>query len=175
MYHCNNTFSYIVPAWSSKMSLKKTVRKQYQSIVNEAAIAKVEDLKQPAEGWISGVRKALGMSLADLGKRVNKTRSTVSSIERSEKGGRATIQSMNTLAEGMGCKFVYAIIPPDGDIEEVMMAHARKKARALVNQASTHMALEKQSLSAETINDEIERITCDLMESINSDFWKDEK
>jgi predicted DNA-binding mobile mystery protein A len=173
MQHYDDTYIDMTSDWNSKMSLKNTVRKQYQSIVNEAAIVKVRDLKQPKEGWIATVRNALGMSLADLGNRVNKTRSTVSSIERSEKNGRATIQSMNTLAEGMGCKFVYAIIPVDTNIEEVMVKRARNKAKALVTEASTHMALEKQSLSAEAIEGEIKRITGDLLAGINSDFWKD--
>jgi len=155
------------------MGLKKTVQKQYQSIVNDATADKVKSLQLPKEGWVATVRNALGMSLAELGQRVNRTRATVSSIERSEQEGRATIQSMNTLAEAMGCKFVYAIIPNDGSIEDIIEQQARKKAKALVNQASTHMALEKQSLSAEEIFDETERLTCELMENINSDFWKD--
>lgn len=156
------------------MGLKKTVLKQYQSIVNKAAIVRLKDLKQPTEGWIVSVRNALGMSAAQLGRRVNRTRANISAAERSEQEERATIQSMKTLAEAMGCKFVYAIIPPDGDIESVIEQQARKKAKALVNKASTHMALEKQSLSKKSANDEIERLTCDLMGNINSDFWKDE-
>ena len=156
------------------MSLKKTVLKQYQSIVNEAYIAQLKDLKQPQEGWIKSVRNALGMSAAQLGRRVDRTRANISAAERSEQEKRATIQSMKTLAEAMGCKFVYAIIPTDGDIKNVIEQQARKKAKALVNQASTHMALEKQSLSAEMVNDEIESLTCDLMENVNSDFWKDD-
>jgi len=155
------------------MGLKKTVLKQYQAIVNEAATAPLKDLKQPREGWIASVRNALGMSAAQLGRRVHRTRANISAAERSEQEERATIQSMKTLAEAMGCKFVYAIIPADGDIENVIEQQARKKAKALVARASNHMALEKQSLSVGLVNDEIERLTSDLMGNINADFWKD--
>jgi predicted DNA-binding mobile mystery protein A len=156
------------------MGLKRTIRKQYQSIVYRAATAQLKDLKQPAEGWIVSVRNALGMSAAQLARRINRTRANISAAERSEQEGRATIQSMKTLAEAMECKFVYAIIPVDGDIGSVLERQARKKAKALVNKASTHMALEKQGLDEKTIHDEVERITCDLMEDINSDFWNDD-
>lgn len=156
------------------MGIKRIVLKQYQAIVNDAAIARAKDLKQPNEGWIASVRKALGMSAAQLGRRVDRTRANISAAERSEQDERVTIQSMKTLAEAMGCKFVYAFIPKDGDIEDVIEQHARKKAKALVSQASTHMGLEKQSLSAIKTDKEIQRLTTQLMDEINSDFWKDE-
>ena len=156
------------------MNLKKTVKRQYQSIVNEAAVTQLKDLKQPNEGWIASTRNALGMSAAQLGRLINRTRANVSATERSEQNEKITIQSMKTLAEAMGCKFVYAIIHAEGDIKDVIEQQARKKAIAIVNQANTHMALENQSLEAEIVNDEIERLTSDLMENINSDFWKGE-
>ena len=155
------------------MSLKKTVQKQYQAIVSEAAVAKVKDLKQPKEGWVASVRNALGMSLAELGKRVNRTRSTVSSIERSEQDGRATIKSMNTLAKAMGCKFVYAFVPAEGDIEDIIQRQARKKAKAIVGQANMHMAFEQQALNAERTDKEIRRLTREYVDKTSADLWRD--
>ena len=47
------------------MSIKKVVTKQYQERVNQAAV-QLEGLSVPSEGWLRTVRKALGMSGAQL-------------------------------------------------------------------------------------------------------------
>ncbi len=61
------------------------------------------------------------------------------------------------MAEAMGCRFVYAVIP-EQEIEEVIKQRALQKARAQVKAASTHMALEAQSLNDEQLAFEVERI-----------------
>jgi predicted DNA-binding mobile mystery protein A len=156
------------------MGLKNTVRKQYQAIINEAAAGSLQNIKPPKEGWIASTRKALGMSAAQLGRMVGRTRANISAAEQSEQEERATLQTIKTMAEAMGCKLVYAIVPAEGSIEDVIEKQARKKARALVKQASTHMALEKQSLGDAKVEEEISRITLDLLNKQPSDFWKDE-
>jgi len=44
------------------------------------------------------------------------------------------------MAEAMGCRLVYAIVPANGSVDDLILLQARKKARALVTQAGTHMA-----------------------------------
>jgi predicted DNA-binding mobile mystery protein A len=154
------------------MSLKSTVRKQYQTIINAAAVESVQNIKPPKEGWIASTRKALGMSAAQLGRIVGRTRANISAAERSEQNGRVTLHTMKTMAEAMGCKLVYAIIPPEGSIEDIIKIQARKKARTLVRQASTHMALEKQSLDDKKVEEEISRLALDLLNKWPSDFWE---
>ncbi len=79
---------------------------------------------------------------------------------------------MHAVAEAMGCRFVYAIVPK-GEIEEVIAAQARRKAKALVTQASNQMALEGQSLSELQNMDEIERIAREMTRAMPSDLWVD--
>lgn len=154
------------------MSIKTTVKRQYQAIITEAASAQLQTVAQPKEGWIASVRKALGISAAQLGRMVGHTRANIAALERSEQEKRVTLQSLNTMAEAMGCKFVYAIVPAKGSVEDLIQAQARKKAMALVTQASTHMALEKQSLSDQQIEAEISRIATELLSKQPSDFWE---
>lgn len=155
------------------MSIRNTVRKQYQAIINEAANATVQHFSQPKEGWIVSVRKALGMSVAQLARITGKRRESIYASERSEVDARATLKSMQALAEAMGCKFVYAIVPAESSIADLIQKQARRKAIALVNQASTHMALEKQSLSEGKLEAEIERLTLEIINKNPSDFWND--
>lgn len=72
----------------------------------------------------------------------------------------------------MGCRFVYVIVP-DGSVQDVIEAQARRKAQEIVNRASNHMALEQQSLSAERNAEEVEYLARDLVYRMPSDFWRE--
>jgi len=110
------------------MSVRDTVTRQYQAIVDRAASQfGAGQPPLPPEGWIATARKALGMSGAQLAKRLGVTRARVSQAERAEPSGSITLKTMRATAEAMGCRFVYAIVPEDR-IEDVIAAQARKKA-----------------------------------------------
>jgi predicted DNA-binding mobile mystery protein A len=79
---------------------------------------------------------------------------------------------MQTFAEAMGCRFVYAIVPPKR-IENLIDEQARKKAEALVGTASKHMALESQTLPDKKNAEEVDRLTREIARDIASDFWSD--
>ena len=150
------------------MSVKQVARQQYQRIVDNAAIQ--ADIALPSEGWLRTVRKALGMSGAQLAQKMGVTRARIAQAETSEKDGAVTLKSMQATAEAMGCRFVYAIIPPTR-IEDLIFAQARKKAATLVKTASKHMALESQNLPDDKIEQEIERLTREIASEMPSDFW----
>jgi len=152
------------------MSVKTIARQQYQRIVDAAS--NFSGLQTPPEGWLRTVRKSLGMSGAQLAKRMGVTRARVAQAEHAELDGGLTLKSIRAMAEAMGCRFVYAIVPP-GRIEDVIMAQARKKAMAIVGTASKHMALEKQTLPAEKISQEVERLTSEIAQEMPPDFWSD--
>jgi predicted DNA-binding mobile mystery protein A len=150
------------------MSVKTVVQQQYQRIVDSAASHAA--LQTPPEGWLRTVRKALGMSGAQLAKTMKVTRARVAQAERAELDGAVTLKSMQTMAEAMGCRFVYAIVPPQR-IEDVIMAQARKKAVALVGTASQHMALESQALPDDKIAQAVEHLTREIAAEMPRDFW----
>lgn len=153
------------------MSVKNVVQHQYQRLVDSGA-KHSGGLQMPPEGWLRTVRKALGMSGVQLAKRMGVTRARIAQAERAELRGGATLKSMQTAAEAMGCRFVYAIVP-DKRIEDVIAAQARKKAKTLVGTASTHMALESQNLPDNKIAAEVERLARDLAREMPPDLWSD--
>jgi predicted DNA-binding mobile mystery protein A len=153
------------------MTIKKVVRQQYQSIVDRAA-RPAAALRKPSEGWLRTVRKALGMSGAQLAEKMDVTRARVAQAEAAELAGGITLKSMQAAAEAMGCRFVYAIVPPQR-IEDIVRAQARKKAMAIVATASQHMALESQALSNKQINQDVERLTRDFAHEMPPDFWSE--
>ncbi len=153
------------------MGVKDLVAEQYQAIVDRAAASIGRLPLTPKRGWLVTTRKALGMSATQLGRRLGVTRARVSQAELAELSGGVTLKYMNAVAEAMDCRFVYAIVPVKGRIEDLIAAQAHKKARALVAEASTHMALEQQSLSPEKNKKEVERIAQELARTMPPDFW----
>ena len=70
---------------------------------------------------------------------------------------KVTLKTMQSMAEAMDCTFVYAIVPKQN-----------------TEAASTHMALEAQSLNKEQLEFEIKRIAAQFIDKMSSDFWHDE-
>ncbi|BAB49290.1 mobile mystery protein A [Mesorhizobium japonicum] len=151
------------------MSLKQAVRQQYQAVVD---LAQAGNIQIPVEGWIRTVRKALGMSGAQLAGRMGVTRARIAQVEQAELEGGVTLKSMQATAEAMGCRFVYAFVPPE-TIEAIIVAQARKKAKAIVATAGKHMALEDQAVGGNRTEREVSRLTSELLYEMPSDFWQD--
>ena len=149
--------------------MKHIVAKQYRENVNLAR-KKLEGLAIPSEGWLRTARKALGMSGAQLGRKLDVTRGAVSINEKAELSGGITIKTMQQMAESMGCRFVYAVVP-ETDIEDIVMKRARTKATKQVRNASVHMALENQLLAEEKLVAEVERLAKEMIETSPSDLW----
>lgn len=159
------------------MSIDKIVAKQYRDKVNQAvsqfgSLSVLPNHGLPKEGWLRTVRTALGMSGTQLAKKLGVTKARISKAEQDEPHGSVTLKTMHTMAQAMDCKFVYAIVPKQ-NVEDVIKERAIEKARTQVKTASTHMALEAQSLSKEQLEFEIERIAAQIMDKMPSDFWND--
>jgi len=154
------------------MGIEKIVAKQYKDRVNQAVKQFGSVSVGPLEGWLKTVRTALGMSGPQLAKRLGVTKSRISKLEHDEPVGSVTLKTMQTTAEAMRCRFVYAVIP-EVEIEEIIKQQALKKAGEQVRAASTHMALEAQSLSEKQLAFEIERIAAEIIEKTPSDLWND--
>ena len=95
------------------MNIQNTILQQYQRFVDQASVSSA-DLTLPPEGWLRTMRKALGMSGAQLARKMGVTRALISQAESNEVSGGVTIKTMQKMAEAMGCRFVYAVLPPKG-------------------------------------------------------------
>jgi predicted DNA-binding mobile mystery protein A len=160
------------------MDIREIVTEQYRDRVNQAVnqfgrLAALPNHGLPKEGWLRTVRTALGLSGTQLAKRLGVSKARISKAEHDEPRGSVTLKTMQTMAEAMDCRFVYAVVPKQ-QVEAVIERRAIARARARVNAASTHMALEAQSLSEEQLDIEIERLAKEYMKKMPSDFWDDE-
>ncbi|MCB9357610.1 MAG: mobile mystery protein A [Calditrichaeota bacterium] len=155
------------------MPIKAIVLEQHKKILDSAA-SHVKGVAIPREGWIVTARKALRMSASDLAARMNVTRASISSLERSELDGGVTLKRMERVADAMGCRFIYAIVP-ESDVDSMLTARAKRKARQLVEQADQQMSLEGQRLSPEQLDFEVERITKEILAELPRGFWSDKE
>ena len=152
------------------MSVRATAKRQYMRIVDRA-VEQIGSLQIPSEGWLTTMRKALGMSVPQLARRAGVTKAAIYQAERKERERGITIRQMEKLADSLDGRFVYAIVPAHGDIRDRLRVQARAKAERIVRRASSHMALEKQSLTNEQIVQETERLANRLVDDMPSDFW----
>ena len=153
--------------------MKNTIIQQYQRLVNRTSLSGC-DLDLPPEGWLRTMRKALGMSGAQLARKMGVTRALISQAESNEVYGNVTLKTMQTMAEAMGCHFVYAVLPPKGkNTEDIIFAQAMKKAKTIAARTDEHMALEGQSLFKATLENQIDHLAHQLAREMPSDFWKD--
>ncbi len=155
------------------MSVRATAKRQYMRMVDRA-VEQIGSLKIPPEGWLTTMRKALGMSVPQLARRAGVTKAAIYQAERQERERGITIRQMEKLAGSLGGRFVYAIVPADGGIRDRLRVQARAKAEGIVRRTSSHMALEKQSLTNEQIVQEVERLANRLAYDMPSDFWDEQ-
>ncbi|MEN0039389.1 MAG: mobile mystery protein A [Cellvibrio sp.] len=150
--------------------MKQLIIRQYQQIVDSAA--QQMTITMPPEGWLRTVRSALGMSGAQLARKMGLTRSQISQSEKNELSGAISLKTMQALAEAMNCRVVYALVP-NATIEEIVANQAQKKAEQLVRQTHIHMALESQALNSEQLQIEEQRIKYELIREMPNDLWND--
>lgn len=155
------------------MSVRATAKRQYMRMVDRA-VEQIGSLQIPPEGWLTTMRKALGMSVPQLARRAGVTKAAIYQAERQERERGITIRQMEKLAGSLGGRFVYAIVPADGGIRDRLRVQARAKAEGIVRRTSSHMALEKQSLTNEQIVQEVERLANRLVYDMPSDFWDEQ-
>lgn len=152
------------------MQVKKASKRQYAQLADHAA-TQFAAIKVPPEGWLTTVRKAIGMSGPQLAKRLNLTKAAIYQAERNELEGAISLKQLQKLATSMNCKLVYAIVP-NKPVNEIIYDQAELKAKLIVQQASTHMGLEKQSLTEEQLEQEVSLLAKNIVNEMPSDLWE---
>jgi predicted DNA-binding mobile mystery protein A len=125
---------------------------------------------RPRSGWIQAIRTGLGMSTTDLAKRLGVAPSTVLRIEKSEAAGTASLESLNKMAEALGCDFVYAFVPRQ-TLEQTVEDRAQQLARKKVMRTQRNMALEDQAVQREMLEKLVQRYAQDAITS--GKLWKE--
>jgi predicted DNA-binding mobile mystery protein A len=116
----------------------------------------------PREGWVRSIRKSLGMSMRSFSRRIGfKEPASVKELERNERAGTITLQTLRRAAEAIDADFVYAIVPRQS-LREMVAARAREVARQRLAPIAKSMALEEQGLTKTQIDRQIHELAQEL-------------
>lgn len=127
----------------------------------------IRQFAPPVRGWVKAIREALGMSTAQLAKRVGIRQPSVVAIEQSEAKGTIELATLRRMAEALDCTLVYALVP-NRPLEETIRERARAFARSRLNPIEHSMTLEDQKV---TRKDDEARIDEIVRETIPRKFW----
>jgi predicted DNA-binding mobile mystery protein A len=115
----------------------------------------------PVRGWVKAIREALGMTTAQLAKRLNVKQPSVAALEQSEEKGTVELATLRRVAEALDCTLVYAFIP-NKPLNTIVRDRARSFLRQRRGPVEHSMLLEDQQVeekNAEARLDEIIRET----------------
>jgi predicted DNA-binding mobile mystery protein A len=124
-------------------------------------IGTVKGHAAPVRGWIKAVREALGMTTAQLAKRLKVKQPSVVAIEQSEARGTIELATLRRVAEALDCTLVYAFVP-NKPLEAMLRDRARLFARRRRGPVEHSMLLEDQAVAEMDVDkrlDEIVRAT----------------
>lgn len=125
----------------------------------------------PERGWIHTIRTALNMTMAQLGTKLNITRQGVKNIEVSEANGRISLNSLKDVAHAMDLKLVYALVPKDGTINDMIQQRAEKLAKKIVLRTNQNMKLENQGIGDEKLEKTIKELADEIKREMRRSLW----
>jgi len=130
-----------------------------------------EKVVVPPNGWIYTIRKAINMSLRQLGKRLSITPQSVKEIEEREKNDTISIKVLKQVASALDMHFVYGFIPETKTLEAMIEKRAAELARQIVERTSIHMSLEDQKVTDERIAKAINEKKIELAREMPKILW----
>jgi len=127
--------------------MKATIRNRARDRLDKKfeALRPLDRFAMPPKGWIRAIRDAIGMTGAQLGKRVGNSPQGIVGLERSEAAGTIQLNTLRRAAEAMECVLVYAIVPKTS-LADMVNRRAREIAQRALQRVSHSMALEDQQV-----------------------------
>jgi len=124
----------------------------------------------PRGGWISAIRKSLGISGSVLAQRMGISQSAEAQFEKSEKERNITLQTLEKVAAALNADLVYAIVPRKS-LQETLEDRALAKAKERVLPLTNSMRLESQATSNEYLTREVKELQKQLLEK-PKELWR---
>jgi predicted DNA-binding mobile mystery protein A len=124
----------------------------------------------PPMGWVRALRDALGVTGAQLARRLNIRPASLSELEKNEASGRITLATLRRAAEALDCTLVYALIPNtslESMVEEAAKAAAKKELAAALHT----MELEAQGVRGADKREMLEALTADIAKAGGKRLW----
>ena len=130
-------------------------------------------VERPPQGWIRSIRNALGMTQAQLAKRMTVVPQVVQKIEASEEAYTVQLETLQKVAQALDCRLSYVLVP-NKPLQDSVEKQTLKKAKSIVENISHSMSLEDQKTTSEEIDAQIKKVVEDLKKGKKlSVIWDD--
>ncbi|MBI1192855.1 MAG: mobile mystery protein A [Bacteroidetes bacterium] len=133
--------------------------------------AALKQVAMPPTGWIKAIRTALGMSMQQLGNKLNISKQGVMDMELREKNGSITLKSLRETARAMDMQLVYGFVPNDGSLDALIEKRATELATQIVMRTANTMKLEDQANSKKRIETAIKERTTAIKNEMPKILW----
>jgi predicted DNA-binding mobile mystery protein A len=133
--------------------------------------ASLKQVAIPPTGWIKAIRTAIGMSMQQLGNKLNVSKQGIMDIEKREKDGSITIKSLREIARAMDMQLVYGFVPNDGSLDALIEKRATELATQIVMRTANTMKLEDQANSKKRIETAIRERAAAIKNEMPKILW----
>lgn len=116
-------------------------------------LTRLPPLASPSVGWIRTIREALGMTMAQFGRRLQISPQSVQNLEERERKETVSIAKLREAAEALECELRIVFVPRTS-LESTVRSQAARKAREERNRIVHTMRLEAQDAGIEEVLDE---------------------
>jgi predicted DNA-binding mobile mystery protein A len=151
------------------MKKQKLIMEQLDAKILQ--LKKVENLVIPSSGWVYSIRKALGMSMRQLGNRMGITPQSVKEIEEREQNETISIKVLRQFGKSLNLKLIYGFIPQSGNLEDIIEKRAYELAMEIVNRTSISMKLEDQENNPARIQKAIKEKANEIKTEVPKYLW----
>ncbi len=125
----------------------------------------------PERGWLNAFRTAFGMSLRQLGARLEISPQSVMEMEEREADGSITLRSLRQAANALDLDLVHVLIPREASLDTMIEKRARQVALTIVLRTSKSMELEEQGVSSERIERAVRSKADELVRTMPRYLW----
>lgn len=128
----------------------------------------------PPDGWVKTIRNALGLTAAQLAKRLKIATSNVLILEKRESDQKVNLSSLQRAAKAMNCRLVWAIVPEDpyASLSEIVEKRAQALAEQLVKSTDQTMRLEAQGVKPELSERQAQELAEEMVRDGDSRIWE---
>ena len=133
--------------------------------------ATLKQVATPPTGWIKAIRTTIGMSMQQLGNKLNISKQAILDIEKREKDGFITIKSLREIAHALDMQLVYGFVPNDGSLDALIEKRATELATKIVLRTNNTMKLEDQGNTNECIKKAIKERANEIKNEMPKILW----
>ena len=123
---------------------------------------------KPDNGWVNAIRVSIKMSLRQLGERLHITPQGVRDLEKREKEGAITINTLKEVGRVLDMDLVYGFISRHNSLEDMIEERAREIAEEVVLRT---IKLDNQKNSENDIKKAIQQKTYEISSKMPSNLW----